>query len=232
MSLPDPLPLKASAATIFQRPWRLAILFIGIVLPLALCARLADRVWDRTELRFDGPILLALHRHATPLLDRLAVAVTHSGSFLTNMFFTAMLAMSLWRAGRHRAGIFMAVACGGAVVLDVIAKTFFRRDRPHLWKSIAPEPDYSFPSGHSMLSMSLAVALILLAWPTKWRWPVAIVGVLYTFSVGLSRLYLGVHFPSDVIGGWCAGLAWTIGVYFIARGDRDFFFRKLPPPTL
>lgn len=68
-----------------------------------------------------------------------------------------------------------------------------------------------------MIGMSSGLALILLAWSTPLRWPTLICGSLGVFLVGLSRLYLGVHFPSDVLAGWCAGLVWTVGTHRILR---------------
>ena len=93
------------------------------------------------------------------------------------------------------------------------AKQLFARERPSLWESIAPEATYSFPSGHAMGSMTLAAVLILLAWRTRWRWPVALLTGAFTVLVGLSRVYLGVHYPSDILAGWAAALAWTVGIY-------------------
>src|SRR3546814_8426441 len=93
-------------------------------------------------------------------------------------------------------------ATGGSGLLTVVAKQAFARDRPSLWESIAPEHNFSFPSGHAMGSMTLAAVLVLLAWPTRWRWPVVAAMAVFVPMVGLSRVYLGVHFPSDILAGW------------------------------
>ena len=74
--------------------------------------------------------------------------------------------------GAAGAAVFATVALGGAGLLNVATKLTFARERPTLWQSIAPETTYSFPSGHAMGSMSLALVLVLLCWPTRWRWPV------------------------------------------------------------
>jgi membrane-associated phospholipid phosphatase len=120
---------------------------------------------------------------------------------------------------RHRGNaLFWAVAMGGTGVLNSGAKLFFRRERPELWLSPAPEHTYSFPSGHAMGSMALVAALAVLAWPTRWRWWAIILGGAFTLSVGFSRVYLGVHFPSDVVAGWSASLAWVLGLSQLAYG--------------
>ena len=105
-------------------------------------------------------------------------------------------------------------------LLNVCAKLFFSRQRPQLWETIVTEKSFSFPSGHSIGSMSFAAALTLLAWPTRWRWPVAIGALSFAITIGLTRLYLGVHYPSDVAAGWCAALVWVGGVYTIQRWRR------------
>ena len=108
---------------------------------------------------------------------------------------------------RRRDTVFAAIAIGGSVLLNVIAKHHYGRARPSLWESLAPETTFSFPSGHAMGSMTLAAVLVLLAWNTRWRWTVAVVSAAFVLAVGWSRLYLGVHYPSDVLAATGLGCA-------------------------
>src|SRR5690606_22435327 len=124
-----------------------------------------------------------------------------------------VLALALRR--HYRESVFAAVATGGSGLLNVVAKQAFARDRPSLWESIAPENNFSFPSGHAMGSMTLAAVLVLLAWSTRWRWPVVAAMAVFVPMVGLSRVYLGVHFPSDILAGWAAALVWATGAYLL-----------------
>lgn len=68
-----------------------------------------------------------------------------------------------------------------------------------------------------MYSAAFVTALILLAWPSRFRWPVLILGVLFTLVIGWSRVDLGVHYPTDVLAGWLTGAAWVLGVYGLLR---------------
>ena len=134
--------------------------------------------------------------------------------------FDIVLVLVLALLRRYREGLFAAIALGGSALLNLAAKQFFARDRPSLWESIAPETNFSFPSGHAMGSMTLACVLVLLAWRTRWRWPMLVAMAAFVVMVGLSRVYLGVHYPSDILAGWTAATAWTVGVYLLVfRGQ-------------
>ena len=87
------------------------------------------------------------------------------------------------------------------------------RERPSFWESITPELTYSFPSGHAIGSATLAGVLVLLAWRGRWRWPVVACVAPLVLLIGFSRVYLGVHFPSDIVAGWAAAIAWTAASY-------------------
>ncbi len=114
---------------------------------------------------------------------------------------------------KYREAVFAAIALGGSALLNIGAKLAFARGRPSLWESIAPETTYSFPSGHAMGSMTLACVLFLLAWHTRWRWPVAALMGSFVVLVGWSRVYLGVHYPSDILAGWAVASAWVAAVF-------------------
>ena len=75
-----------------------------------------------------------------------------------------------------------------------------------------------------MGSMTLACVLVLLAWPTRWRWPLLVVMSLFVALVGVSRIYLGVHYPSDILAGWSAALTWTVAIYLLVfqHGQRPW----------
>ena len=112
----------------------------------------------------------------------------------------------------------MLVGVGGAVLLNMLVKGFFARQRPDLWERLVTETSYSFPSGHSMASAALALSVVLITWNTRFRWWVVAAASLYVVTIGFTRLYLGVHYPTDVLAGWSLGAAWVLFVAWIIGG--------------
>ena len=80
--------------------------------------------------------------------------------------------------------------------------------------SLAP---YFLPSGHTMAAMSIAAPLVILAWNTRFRWPTLVLAAIYVVAVGATRVYLGAHFPSDVLAGWCLTVLWVSAVVMVVR---------------
>ena len=211
----DPSRPSSLAAALRGNLGRLALLFAGVLLPLWLFAELADEVHELEELVFDDALLLWLNGLAGPRLDAFFVFLSRIGYAWGVVPFDIALSLALLAWKRWREAAFAIVALAGSALLNLSAKQFFQRDRPSLWESIAPESTFSFPSGHAMGSMTLAAVLVLLCWQTRWRWPMLAAALAFTGLVGLSRLYLGVHYPSDVLAGWAAGLAWVAGSYLV-----------------
>jgi len=207
-----------------RNPARLLLVFLGVLLPLWGFGELAAGVRADATFAFDQPVLEFAHSLARGGLDRVFVVLSALG-YLYGVIPAdiALVAGLAWRR-RLREASFALLALGGAAGLNILAKRTFARERPQLWESIAPEITYSFPSAHAMGSMALACVLVLLAWPSRWRWWVAVPAALFVFGVGLSRVYLGVHYPSDILAGWAAALVWTIAVHGLV-------FRRVKPWT-
>lgn len=206
-----------------QHGWLIVLWFFCLLLPLWGFAALVGEVHENEVFPFDAPLLMSLHAIATPTLNRFFLLMTRLGYFwgVVPLDFIVLMALILRR--RFRDGMFFGIAVIGSAALNIAAKNYFARTRPDLWLSIRPETTYSFPSGHAMGSTTLGMAVILLCWPTRWRWPVAIASLVFILLVGVSRLYLGVHYPSDILAGWSAAIAWTSGMYLLVD-------RKAPPP--
>lgn len=192
----------------------LFLLLLGVYLPLQIFALLAIAILHNGEgLSWDVSLSSYIHATAKPQLDVFASFLTEFG-YLKGITPTILL-VSLFLVIRqqwHRLAYLLTVECG-AILISYAAKLFFHRARPHLWKLFLPLPlDYSFPSGHSLLSMILLVALVHLTWGSRWCKWVMLVGGLFVVGIGWTRIYLGVHYPSDVLGGWMLAIAWGISV--------------------
>ncbi|HEY9880057.1 MAG TPA: phosphatase PAP2 family protein [Leptolyngbyaceae cyanobacterium] len=196
----------------------LFLLLIGVLLPLQVFGELAEEVWENEGgFPWDVPILLSIRSTANPFLDTVATTLTHFGVFWG--VFPVAIAVSLrLLLRRHWLRLtYLATTLLGSIIINRTAKSLLHRVRPHLWESPAPEFDYGFPSGHAMSSMTLVAVLVILTWRTRWRWPVLVLGGVFVVAIGWTRLYLGVHYPSDILAGWTASIAWAIGVRLLIR---------------
>lgn len=212
------------AGLLRRHGWRLLLVFVGLLLPLWGFAELADEIHEQEAIRFDEPVLRLAHQLAGAGFDRVFVAVSKLGYLYGVVPFDIALVLVLTGLRRFREATFAAVALGGAALLNLATKQLFARDRPTLWESISPETTFSFPSGHAMGSATLACVLIALAWGTRWRLPVLAVAGTFAFAVGASRVYLGVHYPSDILAGWAAATAWALAAYLVVfrGGERPW----------
>lgn len=199
--------------------WRsLLLLFTGVYLPLQIFELLAVKLWQyEAGFPWDLPILLAVHSTVQPTLDIVAVVLTKFGSFWTVTPILCAIAIVLSQRKRWRSLAYLLTTALGSAIINRTAKMLIHRVRPQLWVSGAPEFDFAFPSGHAMTSMTLVAMLLILTWATSWRWLVLTVGSLYILVIGWTRLYLGVHFPSDIVAGWMVAIAWAIGVSIIIK---------------
>ncbi|BDI19180.1 phosphatidylglycerophosphatase B [Nostoc cf. commune SO-36] len=199
--------------------WRsLLFLLIGVYLPLQVFEILTVKLWEnQAGLPWDVPILLAIHSTANPQLDVLAVTLAIVGLPWTAIPILGAIALILLLQKRWRSLAYLLTASVGSVIINRTAKELMHRVRPQLWQSIVPEYSFAFPSGHAMTSITLVAILLFLTWASSWRWLVLMFGSLYIIAIAWCRLYLGVHFPSDILAGWMVALGWTVGVSLIIK---------------
>ncbi len=194
---------------------RLLLVFVGLLLPLWGFGELAEDLHEGEVFYFDAPLLQFAHALARAGWDTFFVGISALGYLYGVMPVDVVVLVVLALRRKLREGLFAGFAIIGSALLNLGVKQLFARERPSLWESIAPESTFSFPSGHAMGSMTLACVLGLLAWHTRWRWPVLVVTSIFVLLVGLSRIYLGVHYPSDILAGWAAAMTWTASVYLL-----------------
>lgn len=196
----------------------------GLVLLAALSVLaflgMASEVLEHEAIYGDAEILRFAHSHSTRLLDAIALVVTQGGS--GNVLVPVDLAVFGYLLSQKRpiGAVFWAASVTGASALNLLAKQLFERSRPDLWISIASEPTFSFPSGHAMNSLAAAGALMVLTWHSAQRVKIAVGLIFFVLLVGISRVYLGVHFPSDVVAGWAFSALWITLVTIKFRKER------------
>ena len=188
---------------------------VGIVsclLIIYIVAEISDEVLEQDAFAFDKTILLWIHDFANPTLDRLMHIITS----LNNPDFVSIVAavtlgLLLWKRCYPEAKIFI-IDCAGGVILSYGLKSVFGKTRPDLWQSAIEEVSFSYPSGHALGSTVLYgfLAYLFATRLPKFAWLIYSLAVLIIALIGLSRLYLGVHWPTDIIGGYGIGFLWLM----------------------
>ena len=163
---------------------------------------------------FDLAVRGAVHSLASPPLTTAMRIFTFIGSMLMSWSFTILLAAWLWSKRLHRDTMLLLATMLGAEVWNDVLKIVIRRPRPEAFFGTALPESYSFPSGHALFAMCLYLTLAAIfsrIYPHAHRvlWAGAVLMIL---AIGLSRIYLGVHYPSDVAGGYVIGLLWVSAV--------------------
>ena len=229
---------KLAGRALAALPARWRVKSLAELLPLAvlafiaaaiyLFARLADEILEGEAFRFDEAILRALRNPADladPIgprwLDIAMLDITALGGTAVLTLITAGVIGFLLMDSKRGAALFVLVAVAGGSLLTTLAKLAFARPRPELVAHLVEVSSYSFPSGHAMSSAVTYLTLGALLARTQARKRIKAyllgVAVLLTLMIGTSRVYLGVHYPSDVLAGWSLGAAWAMLCWQVER---------------
>lgn len=204
----------------------------GVAVAILAFVRIADAVGEGRTLQFDQWAVRATRRaddSAQPIGPRWLTEVTRDvtalgGVAVLTLIVIAVLGFLLLRRMVGAMWLVVAATLGGLVVSTVL-KQWFERPRPDIVPHLSPTYTSSFPSGHSLLSATVYLTLgaLLGRFVQEFRLKAyfLIVALALTFLVGLSRVYLGVHWPTDVLAGWCAGLAWATLCWLFARSLQN-----------
>lgn len=188
---------------------RRSILVAALVLGFALVLAAVQSRWSPVH-RLDVDVVDDLHhvelRHPGQVSWWRWVSDALSPDVLR--IVAALAALGLWLRHFRRTAVLIVVAMAGAWVLQVVLKAIVGRDRPAFAHPVAHAPGAAFPSGHALTSI-VAFGLLILLVP-RFRVAAAAVGVIAVGLVGFSRLALGVHYVTDVLGGWLLGAAWLL----------------------
>ena len=200
---------------------------IGVVLVAVVTIfKMADSVRESdTVVRHDQQVVHFFVNHRTPFLTDVAKIVTNLGSgwFITPIVIVTIAA--LLYARRRRAALILALCNIGVVVLVAAIKDEVGRPRPPTATRLVAAHGPAFPSGHSAQAVAFYGALAWLAWelgqPRRTRVWACCVAATIAFAVGLSRVYLGVHWPSDVLSGWLLGIGWLTALVGFSSARRS-----------
>ncbi|HZU05744.1 MAG TPA: phosphatase PAP2 family protein [Chloroflexota bacterium] len=174
-------------------------------------AALAYSVVAQATAPLDVAMLAWLHQLRGPLLDAAARGFSALGGEGT-VVVLGILCGGLWLRGRRGAAVQLLVAAGGAWGLNSVLKVCFQRARPEQLAPLLSPQAFAFPSGHAMVAAAVYGFLVYLLWQRLrgWRRLAGLVAaLLLVVLIGWARLYLGAHYPTDVVAGYLAGFAWV-----------------------
>jgi undecaprenyl-diphosphatase len=201
--------------------------------------RVAGEVREGGTSSFDKRLLLSMRRpgdmspKGSPAFQEAARDVTGLGGVTILGLVTAMSVGFLVLDGKKHMALFAAVSVTGGLALSVLLKDFFQRPRPDIVPHLVYAADSSFPSGHSMMSavtyLTLGALLARSQERKRLKAYFLIIAALLSLMVGASRVYLGVHWPTDVLAGWMAGSVWASFCWVTARWLQGR--RALEPET-
>ncbi len=227
----DPGTAVATTGRFARHHWTsLALVILG--LGVFAFIGIAEEVLEGDTLRFDRWLLLALRAPGDPGdplgpagVEEMFRDFTALGGIGVLSLLTLASFGYLWLQGLRRVALFLLLAIAGGLLLSLALKSGFERPRPELVSHGAMVYTSSFPSGHSMLSAVVYLtggALLAMVHSAR-RVRIYLIGcsVLATLLVGVSRVYLGVHWPSDVLAGWAAGAAWAAACWLAAQWFRE-----------
>lgn len=188
------------------------IFLIGYLAILGIVAWLCTEVWEKEVFSFDRSFLLWIHQFANPQFDRIFLFFTALDDPPTVVTIFIITIAWLVMKRRYSDGIRFTIVCAGGVLINQVMKLFFAKPRPKLWHRLITETSFSFPSGHAVGSMVVYgfIAYILAKEMQQHKHIIYAAASLLIIAIGLSRLYLGVHYPTDIIAGYGIGFIWLI----------------------
>lgn len=209
----------------------LLLAIVGVAAGIWAFGAIAGEVMEGDTQPFDRKVLLAMRRPddlgpvGPRMLQEAARDVTGLGGVTVLGFLTLTVSGFMLLDGRRRMALFVCGSVASGLLVSATLKAAFDRPRPDLVPHAVDVPTPSFPSGHSMMSAVTYLTLGALLARSQERKRLKAYSMLLavgiTFMVGLSRVYLGVHWPTNVFAGWTAGASWALLCWFAARRLQD-----------
>ena len=163
----------------------------------------------RVGLPWERALMLGIDRDVPSAFDWLLLGLPWLGTNLTLLPIVAAFSLWLWRRkGRSDLGLQLVIVSLGSLVMNVVLKDLVDRPRPDLWEHRGQYAWASYPSGHAIVCVAVFFTIALMLYRERgWRWPFGAAAALMVVVL-YSRLYLGVHWPTDVVGGLLLGVVW------------------------
>ncbi len=211
-----------------------AFITVGLIvaaIAVGIFAGIAEAVEEGVTQRFDEAVLHWFEVRRTTFLDELMLEITSLGSGLVLVIIVLIASVFLWQTKHKWSTYLLLLATLGGKLLNTLLKLFYDRPRPSIVESLAVVHSPSFPSGHAMSSMVVYGSVAYLVGRLepgphmkRTTWAVAAIVIV---AIGVSRMYLGVHYLSDVVAGFMAGLAW-VGFLIATMRALQYFAERRP----
>lgn len=218
--------MKAAIKTLVAHRWTplLAAALVSWMSLAGFWELAGDYATSEEVFLFDADVSAAIQSLRGEPLTQFVRAATVTGDTIVVVTVTLGIVAWLWRQ-RHDFALLAGTAVAGGALISAVLKDRFGRIRPPVDNALISLPtSFSFPSGHALVSLCLAMVGGYLVLRSRMSWPAkaAAAGVLalWVLLVGLSRIYLGVHWPSDVISSWLLGVAWLSAVIGVNETRR------------
>jgi undecaprenyl-diphosphatase len=229
--------LRASAAKFDSVVAALGVFLVAGLIIAAIGAALfvivASHVQSGSTQAFDESIIRWLAERHTPLLDAVMVEITALGTGTVVMMIVAVAGLFLGLTGQKFSAILLLASTFGGLALNGVLKLGFNRPRPTVFVPAVHTVSSSFPSGHAMSATIVYLTVGYLAarlHKRRWaRWVVMSIAFVVIALISFSRLYLGVHYPSDVLAGFVIGFAWAGFCMATLEAIQKFWFRPTVP---
>ncbi len=225
------LPSKLSEIWRRTLSWSLELDVLGAIFTFAAASftflKLASEMHEGETHSADQAILLALRDPSdlsNPIGPQWLETMCHDLTSLGSPTVVTLIAIAavsyLWIDGKRAAASFVALSIVGGALLVSLLKFGFARPRPELVSHLVDVNSFSFPSGHATMAavtyLTLGVLLARVEKRRRMKLYLLVVASILVFIVGFTRVYLGVHWPTDVLAGWCLGTAWAMGCWLVA----------------
>ncbi|MBV7274570.1 phosphatase PAP2 family protein [Clostridium sp. PL3] len=184
-----------------------------ILILLVICSIIITEYFRTGQILLDIRAINYVYSIRTKELNKFAIAVTNTGNPVSIIIATIVISLTFYFLKKKKESVFYFLNILGIWILNESIKTIFKRQRPDMIKLVHAS-GYSFPSGHSMVFMTVSLVLVLLIINyisnRYLAFSLSLLIIVYGFMIGISRVYVGVHYLSDVISGWTFSAVWTL----------------------